>query len=112
MNPSQFTPGDWSLEYVHGNPGIYRIKAGDHNIVTLPVQEKDDESNANAHLIAAAPMLYRALKELLISTEEALITDNIGCECQRCEKAKYAANRAIGFAEGKTILKEGDPKTF
>ena len=40
---------------------------------------------------------------------EALIEKGIGCECERCEKAKQTAYRAIGFAEGKTILKEGGP---
>ena len=112
MTQFQFTPEEWSLEYQHGNPGIFQVKAGNHTIVKLSTEENKEASVANAHLIAAAPMLYQALKELLISTDEALISNNIGCECQRCEQAKQASYRAIGFAEGRTMLKEGDPRTF
>lgn len=112
MMQPQFTLGEWSLEYLHGNPGIFQIKSGDRPIVELSIEENKEESVANAHLIAAAPLLYQALKELLISTEEALISENIGCECKRCEMAKQASYQAIGFAEGKTTLKEGDPRTY
>ncbi len=112
MTQFQFNPEEWSLEYKHGNPGVFHVKAGNRSIVELSTAENTEESVANAHLIAAAPMLYQALKELLISTEDSLISNNIGCECQRCEQAKHASYRAIGFAEGRTLLKEGDSQTF
>ena len=112
MRHPQFTPGEWSLEYLHGTPGLFRIKAGGRLIVDLSTQQNKEESAANAHLIAAAPLLYQALTELLISTEEALIAENIGCECNRCDRAKQASYRAIGLAEGKTTLKEGDPRSY
>jgi len=35
-----------------------------------------------------------------------------GCECDRCDAAKHAAYRALGFAEGRTRLKEGQSGTF
>ena len=112
MTQFQFNPEEWSLEYKHSNPGVFIVKAGNRTIVELSTEENKEESVANAHLIAAAPMLYEALKELLISTDEALISNNIGCECERCEQAKQASYRAIGFAEGRTLLKEGDSRTF
>ena len=108
MTQFQSTPQKWSLEYKHGNPGVFRVKDKDHIIVELSTEENNDETVANAHLIAAAPKLYEALKELLIATDEALISDNIGCECQRCELAKQASYQAIGLAEGRSVLKEGD----
>ena len=67
------------------------------------------DGGSRAHLISAAPKLYQALKEFLLSSEEALMKEGIGCECDRCEKARKEAYRAIGFAEGKTTLKEGGP---
>ena len=62
-------------------------------------------SDANAYLISAAPKLYQALGNFAFS-EEALMKDGIGCECDRCEKARQEAYRAIGFAEGNDF-KEG-----
>ncbi|MBF0279508.1 MAG: hypothetical protein HQM13_17045 [SAR324 cluster bacterium] len=112
MTQNEFSPEKWSLEYRHGNPGIFMVKAGERTIVELSIGENKEESVANAHLIAAAPMLYEALKELLISTDEGLIANNTGCECERCEQAKQASYQAIGFAEGRTLLKEGDSRTY
>lgn len=107
-NPPPFSTGEWSLDYIDGEPGICRIKAGDRCIVEFSPQENPVESTANAHLLAAAPLLYKALQELLLATEEALMEKNIGCECLRCENAKQAAYQALGFAEGKNTLKEGN----
>lgn len=112
VNP-KFSKGEWSLEYKHSHPGRYQVKSDDQLIVEIAVDDiAEDEAVANAHLIASAPKLYKALKELLLSTEDALMSDDIGCECERCNQAKDGAYRAIGFAEGKTKLKEGDPRTY
>jgi len=114
MTNLAYSSGEWSLEYKHSRPGRYQVKSGEKQIVEIPLDDvaNEEEVVANAHLIASAPKLYQALKELLLATEDALIFNDIGCECDRCNLAKDAAYRAIGFAEGKTKLKEGDPRTY
>jgi len=114
MKNPLFSPEEWSLEYRHGRPGHYLVKSGEQKIVEIASDEMSNEAEtiANVHLIASAPKLYEALKELLLATEDALMSKNIGCECERCNSAKGEAYKAIGFAEGKTRLKEGDPRTF
>ena len=108
MDESEFSPSKapWRLSYRHEGSGHFEVES-DEGIVAQVTNKHSEISAANAHLISAAPQLYKALKELLHSCEEALMENGIGCECERCEKAKQTAYRAIGFAEGKTTLKEG-----
>ena len=107
----EHSPSPWQERYVHGNPGTFRIYSGE--TVVAEVQTKDEDRQApDAHLITAAPLLYEALRELLDSTEAGLMKNGEGCECERCESAKHAAYRALGFAEGRTGLKEGQSGTF
>ena len=101
LNCSQ-TP--WQARY-DKNEEVYEVHNEQQRL--MRVDSKGDQANRDAHLIAAAPLLYEALKELLASTEEALFEHNQGCECDRCEAAKSRAYRALGWAEGKTSLKEG-----
>ncbi len=105
------SPAPWQERYTHGTPGIFRIYAGE-TLVT-EVRTSDEERQApDAHLITAAPLLYEALRELLDSAEQGLMQNGEGCECDRCDDAKHAAYRALGFAEGRTRLKEGQSGTF
>ena len=107
----EHSPSPWQERYVHGNPGTFRIYSGE--TVVAEVQTKDEGRQApDAHPITAAPLLYEALRELLDSTEAGLMKNGEGCECERCESAKHAAYRALGFAEGRTRLKEGQSGTF
>ncbi len=111
MTP-ETSPRPWRERYHHGEPGKFIVYAANDQPVA-EVQNQDPEAMApDAHLVAAAPLLYEALRELLASTETALHDQGIGCECDRCEAAKQLAYRAIGHAEGKTPLKEGMPGTF
>lgn len=99
---------NWKIRYTHSDPGTYEIFGeNSQKIAQVDNLSSYEETNSAAHLICAAPQLYEALKQLLISTEEALIRDGVGCECEQCNAAKGLAYRAIGFAEGKTVLKEG-----
>ena len=110
MSETEFSPtkAPWRLRYNHQGSGQFVVES-DEGMIAEICPQPNQISDANAHLISAAPMLYQALKEFLLSSEEALMKDGIGCECERCEKARQEAYRAIGFAEGKTTLKEGGP---
>ena len=110
MSEPEFSPtkAPWRLRYNHQRSGKFIIESDEVMIAEI-CSQPNKISDANAHLISAAPQLYQALKEFLRSSEEALMKDGIGCECERCEKARQEAYRAIGFAEGKTTLKEGGP---
>lgn len=102
----------WQEKYHHGTPGEFVVYSSEGEKVAAVQNRNEDAMAPDAHLITAAPMLYDALKELLLSVEAALHEDGVGCECERCEHAKQAAYRAIGFAEGRTRLKEGMSGTF
>ncbi len=104
----QPSPRPWRTRYTHGPQSKFEIHSGDGPVAAIQ-STPHEHASADAHLVCAAPRLYEALKELLLSAEDALINQGIGCECSRCEQAKKQAYRAIGFAEGKTTLKEGGP---
>ena len=110
MSEPDFTPtkDPWRLRYHHEGSGYFVIESDEGTVAQITTQPAQI-SAANAHLISAAPQLYQALKEFLLSSEKALMENGIGCECERCVNAKQAAYRAIGYAEGKTSLKEGGP---
>lgn len=67
---TKFTPGPWRLD--NGIDGVWRIEdshgwsicetAGGCGAKNLP---GEDESDANAHLIAAAPALYEAIRRFV-----------------------------------------------
>ena len=57
---TQHTPGPWVFE--DGHPGLYCIRA---NAGPIPVRPADAYSLPDAHLIAAAPDLLAACKDVL-----------------------------------------------
>ena len=110
MTSPPYTPGPWFLHY-HQAEDCFVVGSPERpRILELPAEE-DEEVRANLHLLASAPQLYEALRELLQSQEEALLRDNLGCECERCDHARYLAYQALGQAEGRVALQEGDPGT-
>ena len=62
MSETKFTPGPWRYEYEDGYCGEL-IGANGGMICTFT----DEPNEANANLIAAAPDLYEALKEVLLA---------------------------------------------
>ena len=61
-----FTPGPWDDASRYDNISTIRIFAGNHYIATVGGPDDDfSETDANAHLIAAAPDLYAACKRAL-----------------------------------------------
>ena len=94
MNTAKHTPGPWNCV----DPHVIR---GPKNVVvakTLDSKEGYEIKQANAHLIAAAPAMYKALRALLVAIE-----------CGGHEKALERSNplsvscarQALAQAEGK-----------
>lgn len=60
-------------------------------ICELPLHHHDNENEANARLIAAAPDLLKALRDLLAEADDVIAT---------CPLTRAAARAAIAKAEG------------
>ncbi len=72
MNTAKHTPGPWNCV----DPHVIR---GPKNVVvakTLDSKEGYEIKQANAHLIAAAPLLYEALKAMLELIGDEDLPDN------------------------------------
>lgn len=76
MSKPKFTPGPWVAEQ-DGGKGSW-VKGVTGEWAALSCGDTDESANANAHLIAAAPVLYAALDELvstiIIDDDEGLAT--------------------------------------
>lgn len=61
-----YTKGEWHVS-PHAWPKDHQVFVVDnsHNLIAEAKGDTQEEAEANAHLIAAAPMLYEALKELM-----------------------------------------------
>ena len=100
MDKEQFTPGPWKMErnkiwkYNDGSTAFILAECGNG-------YTKYNTVEANANLIAAAPDMYEALKELV--TLKAL-KDNFGKDAEyeaRQPKAWEAAKNALSKANTK-----------
>ena len=89
---SKFTPGPWRKcgFNVSVNPDCYYLLKNNAKLTA-------GELEANARLIAAAPELLEALRNLWVAYLDSL-TDNKGCTCLRCTEAAQAAKAAIAKA--------------
>jgi len=117
---AKHTPGPWTLRLAHsiidpGDIGIHAPKARTANIHAECFAEfwkkgdiRNDECLANAHLIAAAPDLLAALRDL-VDTAESMETYLANDRCMGCQTgdSKHAndctmeaARAAIAAAEG------------
>ena len=88
---SKHTPGPWDMD--EGDYGIYQIETSDQ-IAEVFSHHPDEELKANARLIAAAPELLEALRELLEYDGGAF------CVCDD-PYAMDRARAAIAKAEGR-----------
>lgn len=97
------TPGPWEAQFEID--GSFWIMSGKKIVATI---EPRDKTRANATLIAAAPELLEACKDL----REALFglinqlpnNDNLAdmqIELDKCEKAESISSKAIAKAEGR-----------
>lgn len=93
------TPGPWVVEAIGVEPAV---KAGQWYIATTNDGVDGDltgrKSLANANLIAAAPELLAALKDLLAASTSEDVT--CACSGDTCKKAVADARAAIAKAEG------------
>jgi hypothetical protein len=75
------TPGPWVIDEFLPEHGIYKIRGKDDVLCLIhSVSETDDpdsESTANARLIASAPELLAALRDLRAAATEAYKTGRI-----------------------------------
>ena len=72
----QWTPGPWEINDTNESGDQYIGPVDTMRYIALAMQnllEPAEETKANAHLIAAAPDLYTALKNLVARYDEAEI---------------------------------------
>lgn len=91
MNRKQYTQGPWNVEAAQRGFIVTALNGQYDIAVVRNIGEQDNK--ANAHLIAAAPELLEALKEL--ATEEWRDDDDPILDRARCK-----ARAAIAKAEG------------
>ena len=74
MSETEFSPtkAPWRLRYNHQGSGQFVVES-DEGMIAEICSQPNQISDANAHLISAAPKLYQALKEFLLSSEEACL---------------------------------------
>lgn len=100
----EHTPGPWMVEESTPGDGHHFIKAQDGTFVVFPDDgwnesyRNYEERLANAHLIAAAPELYEALKHLCneITLQRVLRDQNNLYESKAHELAVAAIMKAEG----------------
>jgi hypothetical protein len=111
-----FTPGPWLLTRGVGGEWGVDAEKGEWGIAIVAGQcgfhgiDGDAESDANAHLIAAAPALYEALQEFLRMVGYALESRDALLISKTCATWKKAA-AALALAEGKIPERETEITT-
>ena len=60
------TKGEWKAEEMGWMDELFymAVECGDESVAIRVDSDSEDKSRANAHLIAASPMLYEALKHI------------------------------------------------
>jgi len=104
------TPGPWTAQHLHVVArGCGDLKAdgyNDHCIVERVDGRSKDEAIANAVLIAAAPEMLEALRDI-----EANLTGR-DCFPERVADSLQRAQNAIALATGKGANKPDPPKGY
>ena len=84
MTDTKFTKGEWKLIAENKNSSICSTSSGHFHIETddthkfISIQnEHKEESEANAHLIAAAPDMYKMIESLTKELELAITSINV-----------------------------------
>ena len=98
-----FTPGPWHVSELDGRTvGPVRVLRADGDVPQLQavarVMDRTGEWQANARLIAAAPELLQALRDL-VDDYEAILGDGLTAETAPAELR--TARAAIAKAEGR-----------
>jgi len=112
QNMSKHTPGPWHVGVVEkmevlSDHGRLRLEPGGTTLYPIckVVMFDREEDEANARLIAAAPEMYEALRELLDCDEDApksvcerRRSQGTHCRCEGCARSR--AWSALHKAEG------------
>lgn len=64
MSEVKHTPGPWHTEIFKPGQRMVKSQSGEYICTTRFFPEYDDEAHANAYLIAAAPDMMEALKQI------------------------------------------------
>ena len=92
MSNPKHTPGPWTFDA--GNRDVVRTETGCNPILIAQLY-KDSRTEANAHLIAAAPEMLEALKKI-----HAIDTSELGNEFNWFRFLQVEAAHAIKKAKG------------
>ncbi|MFN7834823.1 MAG: hypothetical protein ACK5NY_03395 [Burkholderiaceae bacterium] len=92
MSTIRHTPGPWEIDEPHQ---VWAESIGEYVAITAQIEDHEtvpqDQAEANAKLIAAAPDLLEALKLIVLADRW----------CPTGSKAEVLARAAIAKAEGK-----------
>jgi hypothetical protein len=93
-----YTKGEWKVK---DDRPHFSIQVGRQNIASISSLNNmlNDEKLANAHLIAAAPEMYEALRELSEITHDLGLGD--GTPDPQIEASNKKARQALAKAEGR-----------
>jgi|SRR5208282_3854823 len=97
---AKFTPGPWNLVNKFAEDGDAYGDAEIHAPLRYPIvllEICDEEARANAHLIAAAPEMYEALKACAVELRDIEVMQELG----GCKSERHLAEAAIAKAEGR-----------
>lgn len=100
----KFTPGPWRAElpeagFRFAKTGDWLVTSSDGLIVAMAIHDKPPEAEPNAHLIAAAPDLHKALD----AAKNALRSYQYGnASPELAEAIADMADKALAKAEGRS----------
>ena len=101
MSKEKFTPGEWCLRTIeqfaeYGNPTRHILEKKEDGTLgkSIATISKNENDLAIAYLIAAAPDLYNALKDLIGNSREDWQEVNVHKE--KIDKALKALKKARG----------------
>ena len=108
MSETKFTKGDWTIDYGQTKGHIKAVNINDlsrtptvaiYNIFSRHgkgelTKKHEEQENANAQLISAAPDMYFALENLLSELEDCSLPSSINFYIHN---AKVALNKAVGL---------------
>ena len=96
MSEKKFTPGPWVV-YRHLPTDVVVSKSGECSLATLDCGCGDRKTRrANAHLIAAAPELYKALEEMSSCLSDIISGNDWGAVEEYLDDARAALAKARG----------------
>lgn len=88
MTEPKFTPAPWSVSFYTG-----AIESGEKVVATVNYSISEGNPDINANLIAAAPELYEALKDLLFVADVPIFR---AAHPESLQKARAAIAKARG----------------